>query len=59
MTVLEGVSDEFTDTAAKKNWMERLLGPIRPRLGFVLAHNRPLATYVSDLITAIENGIEG
>ncbi|MCJ1392901.1 Chromatin structure-remodeling complex protein rsc9 [Xylographa bjoerkii] len=56
---LGGVSDGFTDTTGKEVWMERLLGPIIPRLGFVLAHNRPLATYVSDLITAIENGIVG
>ncbi|MCJ1319843.1 Chromatin structure-remodeling complex protein rsc9 [Xylographa vitiligo] len=59
LDALEGVSDRSAGTAGKKEWMERLLGPIRPRLAFVLAHNRPLATYVSDLITAIENGIEG
>ena len=57
VTALGGVSDEFAETG-KKIWMERLLGPIRTRLAFVLAHNRPLATYVSDLITAIDNGVE-
>ncbi|MCJ1477810.1 Chromatin structure-remodeling complex protein rsc9 [Lambiella insularis] len=57
--MLESELTDFAEPTPKQGWMNRLLGPIKPMLGYVLSHNRPLATYVSDLITAIESGMEG
>lgn len=57
--ILEGVHEKSAKSAGENGWMDRLLGPIKPRLGSVLAHNRPLATYLYDLIAAIENDTEG
>ena len=42
-----------------QGWMERLFGPLRGRLWYVMAHNRPLAGYVGDLMGVVERGISG
>ena len=38
------------------DWMTKLFDPLRQTLMFVLAHNRPMARYVSDLLSWIETG---
>ena len=38
--------------------MEKLFGPLKERFLFVMAHNRPLAGYVSDLKTLVERGYD-
>ena len=40
-------------------WMDRLFGPLRGNLWYVMAHNRPLVGYVGDLMSAVEKGISG
>ena len=42
-----------------QEWMDRLFSPLRGRLWFVMAHNRPLAGYVGDLMSVVERGISG
>jgi len=37
--------------------MERLFGPLRQRLMFVMAHNRPLVGFVADLMGWVERGM--
>ena len=59
MVALTGVPIGLDKANQEQGWMEQLLGPVLPRLRFVLAHNRPLASYVFDLVAAIENGIAG
>ena len=36
--------------------MERLFGPLKDRMIFVMAHNKPLAGYVSDVMGLLEKG---
>ena len=48
--VSSGMSDEPED------WITRLFDPLRPTLMYVLAHNRPMARYVNDLLSWIEAG---
>lgn len=40
-----------------EKWMERLFGPLRQRLMFVMAHNRPLVGFVADLMGWVERGM--
>lgn len=42
-----------------KGWMEKLFRPLREKLAFVMAHNRPLGGYVADLMTWVERGCQG
>lgn len=39
-----------------REMLETLFGPLNDRLMFVMAHNKPMAGYVSDLIKYIEKG---
>ena len=41
----------------EEGWMERLFTAVRARLWFVMAHNRPLAGYVADLMGVVEKGM--
>ena len=58
-----GLEDEIGGShlqqEGKGGWMERLMGPLRGDLWHVMAHNRPLASYVGDLIGVVEKGIGG
>lgn len=56
---LEGVAGGVVPSEGPGGWMERVMGPVKPQLGYVLAHNRSLATYVADLMCLIMNGIDG
>ncbi|KAI9844638.1 MAG: Chromatin structure-remodeling complex protein rsc9 [Sclerophora amabilis] len=38
------------------SWMRKLFGPVEPRLWFVMAHNKPLAGYMADLMATIAAG---
>ena len=53
-----GLEDEMGGSSppagGKGGWMERLLGPLRGKLWYAMAHNRPLASYVGDLIGIVE-----
>lgn len=40
----------------KEGWMEKLFGPLKARLAFVLAHNRSLGGHVADLMGWVEKG---
>ena len=40
----------------EEGWMERLFRPLSERLAFVMAHNRPMAVYVADLLGWVERG---
>ncbi len=40
-----------------EKWMERLFSPLRQRLMFVMAHNRPLVGFVADLMGWVERGM--
>lgn len=42
-----------------EGWMERLFGPVRAALWFVMANNRMLAGYVADLMGVVEGGWGG
>ncbi|CAF9936951.1 MAG: Chromatin structure-remodeling complex protein rsc9 [Alectoria fallacina] len=42
--------------AFRIGWMEKLFGPLKDRLIFVMAHNKPLAGYVSDVMGLLEKG---
>ena len=37
--------------------LEGLFGPIQERLMYVVAHNRPLAGYASDILALVEKGM--
>ncbi|KAI9834072.1 MAG: hypothetical protein M1819_003357 [Sarea resinae] len=50
----DGLLDATTD--ADPNYMIRLFGPVRERLWYVMAHNRPLAGYLADLNAVIAEG---
>ena len=54
MDLIEDVDHD----AARSQSMEGLFGPIRERLMYVIAHNRPLAGYASDVMALVEKGIE-
>ena len=54
---LEGLQSGLGKAEGPDGWIERLLGPVRPQLAYVLAHNRPLAKYVADLMCLIAQGI--
>ncbi len=47
--IVEGETEEG-------GWMRKLFGPVRERLWFVMAHNRPLAGYMADLMAVITAG---
>ena len=51
--LLEGVAR----AKGEETWMEQLFGIHMKKLGFVMAHNRPLAGYVSNLFYCIEEGV--
>ncbi|KAI9714161.1 MAG: hypothetical protein M1812_006489 [Candelaria pacifica] len=38
------------------SWTSQLFAPVMPQLWFVMAHNRPLAVYITDLANAISAG---
>ena len=35
------------------SWMRKLFGPVMPKLWHVMAHNRPLANYMADLLAVV------
>ncbi|KAL9132413.1 MAG: hypothetical protein Q9175_006413 [Cornicularia normoerica] len=49
--------DTINRDAFRIECMEKLFGPLKDRLIFVVAHNRPLAGYVSDVMGLLEKGI--
>ncbi|MCJ1245380.1 Chromatin structure-remodeling complex protein rsc9 [Trapelia coarctata] len=55
--LLEGPVSELAKSEGPRGWMERMLGPVKPQLAYVFAHNRSLGTYVADLMFLIEKGI--
>lgn len=57
--LLEGRVSEMGTSEGPRGWMERMLGPVKPRLAYVFAHNRSLGVYVADLMVLIEKGIGG
>lgn len=42
----------------QESWTERLFRPVEKQLWFVMAHNKPLVTYMADLIETIDAGKE-
>lgn len=44
------------DGGEKEGWMEKLFGPLKVRLAFVLAHNRSLGKHVADLMGWVDQG---
>ena len=59
-----GLEDESgnqlqTKAEGEDGWIDNLFGPLRGRLWYVMAHNRPLAVHVADLIGIVERGIRG
>lgn len=48
--------DGFSMQEDGKDWMGMLFEPLRERFAFVLAHNRPMAAYITDLLAWIEKG---
>lgn len=59
-----GLEDEsgdqlLTRAEGEDGWIEKLFGPLRGRLWYVMAHNRPLSVHVADLIGIVERGIRG
>jgi chromatin structure-remodeling complex subunit RSC9 len=55
---LQSSEDEPAWASGAHVWMDRVFGPLHARLWHIMAHNRSLATYVWDLISAIEKGKE-
>ena len=53
MALIDGVDHD----SARLQAMEGLFGPIRERLMYVIAHNRPLTGYASDIMAWVEKGI--
>ena len=49
--------DTINRDAFRIECMEKVFGPLKDRLIFVMAHNRPLAGYVSDVMGLLEKGI--
>ncbi len=52
-----GLLDTINRDAFRVACMEKLFGPLKDRLIFVMAHNKPLAGYVSDVMGLLEKGI--
>ena len=52
-----GLLDTINRDAFRVDCMEKLFGPLKDRLIFVMAHNKPLAGYVSDVMGLLEKGI--
>ncbi len=52
-----GLLDTTNRDAFRVACMEKLFGPLKDRLIFVMAHNKPLAGYVSDVMGLLEKGI--
>lgn len=48
--------DTINRDAFRIDCMERLFGPLKDRLIFVVAHNTPLAGYVTDVMGLLEKG---
>lgn len=48
--------DTINRDAFRIDCMEKLFGPLKDRFIFVVAHNRPLAGYVSDVMGLLEKG---
>ena len=48
--------DTINRDAFRIECMEKVFGPLKDRLIFVMAHNRPLAGYVSDVMGLFEKG---
>ena len=48
--------DTIQRDAFRIDCMEKLFGPLKDRLIFVMAHNKPLAGYVSDVMGLLEKG---
>ncbi|KAH8816125.1 hypothetical protein F5884DRAFT_775012 [Xylogone sp. PMI_703] len=62
--VLRNLARNLSKTEAEENamkgsdgvsWVDRLFKPIEPRLFEVFAHNKSLATYMSDLLNALKD----
>lgn len=51
-----GSTDDGSGGEHEETWMQRLFSPLNEKLAFVVAHNRPLAAYVADLMGWIERG---
>ena len=49
--------EDVDHDAVRLQTMEELFGPIRERLMYVIAHNRPLAGYASDIMAWVEKGM--
>ena len=49
--------DTINRDTLRIEFMEKLFVPLKDRLIFVVAHNRPLAGYVSDVLGLLEKGI--
>ena len=49
--------DTINRETLRIDFMEKLFVPLKDRLIFVVAHNRPLAGYVSDVLGLLEKGI--
>lgn len=52
-----GLLDTINRDTFRVACMEKLFGPLKDRLIFVMAHNKPLAGYVSDVMGLLEKGI--
>ena len=50
--------DREDKDALRKQWMDELLAPLKDRLLFSMAHNRPMAQSVSDIAGWIERGMK-
>ncbi|KAG9238914.1 hypothetical protein BJ875DRAFT_449854 [Amylocarpus encephaloides] len=48
-------ADETALKLSGVSWVDQLFKPVEPKLYEVLAHNKPLATYVTDLLSAIND----
>ena len=59
LMALEGPQDGPVKATGEQGWMERLFGPILLKLAHVLAHNRSLSVYLSDLISTVQTGMGG
>ena len=49
--------DAINRDAFRIDCMEKLFGPLKDRFIFVMAHNRPLAGYVSDVMGLLDKGL--
>ena len=48
--------DDYAMRDDSEDWIGTLFDPVRHRLMFVLAHNRPMAAYITDLLGWIDRG---